>query len=83
MYIYDYSKLKGRIVEKEGTLSAFIEKIKMSEPSFYSKINNKTEFKQSEILDSCNILGIPLEDAKYYFFCINELSKLNNNERGE
>ena len=70
MYEYDYSKLRGKIAEKIGTLTAFTEKMQISEPSLYSKINNKTEFKQSEIVKACEILEIPIDIVKEYFFCI-------------
>ena len=70
MYEYDYSKLRGKIAEKVGTLTSFTEKMQISEPSLYSKINNKTEFKQSEIVKACEILEIPIDIVKEYFFCI-------------
>lgn len=67
-YIYDYSKLKGRIVEKLGNQSVFAEKMQLSEPTIYNKLNGKIEFRQSEILNACNVLDIEEENIKAYFF---------------
>ena len=67
-YIYDYSKLKGRITEKLGGQNNFAKKMELSETTVYSKLNGKIEFKQSEILDACKILDIPEEKIKPYFF---------------
>lgn len=69
-YIYNYSKLKGRITEKTGNQTNFAQQMKLSETTIYSKLNGKIEFKQSEILDACKILDIPVEEIKKYFFCI-------------
>lgn len=69
-YIYDYSKLKGRITEKVGNQTNFAQEMKLSETTIYSKLNGKIEFKQSEILDACKILDISDNDMKQYFFCI-------------
>ena len=68
MNIYDYSKLRGKIVEKLGTINNLCKKIKISEPTIYSKFNCKTEFKQSDIIKICNVLEIPIEDISIYFF---------------
>ena len=69
-YIYNYNKLKGKITEKLGNQSAFAQKMKLSETTIYYKLNGKIEFRQSEILNACNILDIPVEEMKDYFFYI-------------
>lgn len=69
-YRYDYSKLKGRIVEKLENQSNFAQKMKLSETTIYSKLNGKIEFKQSEISNACEILDISMNDMPEYFFCI-------------
>lgn len=68
-YIYDYSKLKGRITEKLGNQSNFAEKMNLSETTIYNKLSGKIEFKQSEIINACKILEIPENDVNKYFFC--------------
>ncbi len=70
-YIYNYSKLKGRITEKLGNQGLFAKKMNLSDTTIYNKLNGKIEFKQSEIVDACKILDIPEEEIKQYFFCIN------------
>lgn len=70
-YVYNYSKLKGRIIEKLGSQSNFAEKMNLSETTIYSKLNGKIEFKQSEIINACKLLDIPEDDLKKYFFCTN------------
>ena len=37
-YTFDYSKLKGKIVEKYGSQTKFVEQISMSEVTFIKKI---------------------------------------------
>lgn len=66
--VYDYSKLRGRIVEKFGNITEFINVISISSTSFYKKINESVEFKQSEIIEICNILEIPFKEIQNYFF---------------
>lgn len=65
---YNYSKLKGRIIEKFGKYSAFAEAMGMSERSMSLKINGKVAWKQPEMLLACELLGIPLVEIKDYFF---------------
>ena len=65
---YDYSKLKGRIVEKFGTHGKFASEIGLSERSLSLKINSSVSWKQSEISRACAILAIPDEEIPAYFF---------------
>ncbi|MBQ9658734.1 MAG: DUF739 family protein [Clostridia bacterium] len=67
--IFDYSKLKSRIVEKFGNQKNFIEKIKMATPTFIQKIKRGT-FNQEEIIEILNILDVPISEAHDYFFSI-------------
>lgn len=67
-YVYDYSRLKGRIVEKLNNITEFAKAMKLSETTIYSKLSGKVEFKQSEILKGCEILEIPENKIDYYFF---------------
>ena len=69
-YIYDYSKLKGRIVEKLGSFCNFAKKMDLSENTVYHKLGNKIDFRQSEILKACLILDIQHREIPQYFFCI-------------
>lgn len=68
-YIYDYSKLLGKIKEKGYTQKALANKINISEASLNLALNNKKRFKQDEISVICDVLAIPLTDVEQYFFC--------------
>lgn len=68
---FDYSKLKGRIVERFGSQRAFAEKLGITEVSLTRKMQNQAAWKQSEIVKAKNLLGIPPEETDLYFFTIN------------
>ena len=63
-----YAKLRGKIREVFGTQEAFAEAMGMSTVSVSQRLNNKLEWKTSEIVNACMLLGIPLENAAEYFF---------------
>lgn len=65
---YDYSKLKGLIVEKFRTRANFAEAVGLSKESVSAKLNNKQEWKQSQIKRSCDLLSIADENVADYFF---------------
>ena len=65
---FKYNKLRGRIIEVLGSNNAFLEQIGFSKASFYSKLECKTEFTQSEISRACDILNIPYSEIHSYFF---------------
>lgn len=60
--------LRGSIIENGYTVPSIAVKIGISEQSFYNKLNNKTEFKASEIDKICGILGISMENRMRIFF---------------
>lgn len=64
----NYAKLRGKIKEVFGTQEAFAESMDMSTVSVSQRLNNKLEWKTSEIVKACMKLGIPLEKAAEYFF---------------
>ena len=68
---YNYNKLKGRIVEKLGSIANFSKEMKSSETTIYNKLNGKIEFRQSEIVNACEILEIPETEINSYFFSVN------------
>lgn len=59
-------KLKALFIEKGLTLSDVADKIGISKTSLSYKVNNKVEFKVSEITKLCELLDISDKDA--YFF---------------
>lgn len=65
---FDYSKLKGRIVEKFGTQDKFASKIKLTSKTISNKLNNKTAFSDKEIMQWCEVLDISNDEINKYFF---------------
>lgn len=65
---YNYSKLKGRIVEKCGNQQNFAKMMGLSERTISLKLNNERKFNQLDIDKAMNILDIPLDEMKDYFF---------------
>ena len=65
---YDYSKISGKIVEVFGKQYAFAKAMGWSERTCCLKLNNKIEWKQSEILLASKLLGIKDNEIFTYFF---------------
>lgn len=68
--MYDYSKLLGKIVEVCGSQFVFARKMGISAHSMSQKLNQKIDFKQSEIARAAKILGIAEKDYGVYFFTV-------------
>lgn len=66
--VFDYSKLRGRIVEKYGSQAAFADAIDMSISTLNLKLNNKSEWSTTEIVEACKLLDVELTDTYSYFF---------------
>lgn len=73
---YDYSKLRGAIKEKYKTQNMFAKKLKIGRVSLSQKLNGKIGFTQEQITNSCELLGIELENVYEYFFML----KVQKNE---
>lgn len=67
---YDYSKLRGRIVEKLGTQAKFAEEMDCSERTCSLKLNGKVPWTQPEIIKACKILDIAEGEIGAYFFTL-------------
>ncbi|NCE99626.1 DUF739 family protein [Emergencia sp. 1XD21-10] len=65
---FDYSKLRGKIVEKYGTNAKFAKDMGLSERSLSLKLNGKVFWKQNEICTAAELLGIKNEDIQSFFF---------------
>ena len=65
---FDYSKLKGRIVEICGTRKEFAKRMGMTERTLSLKLNNKIAFTQKDIINALDILSIDLSEIDDYFF---------------
>lgn len=64
-----YAKLRGRIVEKFGSQSAFAKEIGWRDALLSAKLNNKSEWSLPDIMKACELLKIPASEAHLYFFC--------------
>ncbi len=63
----DTKKLKARMVELGFTAAQIADMLGISRQSFSLKLNNKVEFKASEITKISDVLSI--KDKGPYFFC--------------
>ena len=66
--MFDYSKLKGLIAEKNFTQRKLCKHIGISENSFTNKLNGRSNFSSEEIAAICNVLGINSKSVGLYFF---------------
>lgn len=67
-YIYDYSKLLGRLREKRITQSELANRLEISEQSLNRKLKSKTQFKQNEMIRTLDIIDIGVQEIASYFF---------------
>jgi len=65
---FDYSKLRGRIVELYGTQQDFCQKTGRNESTLSLTLNNKRAFTQEEIATYAELLDIPGSEYVNYFF---------------
>lgn len=65
---YDYSKLRGRIIECFGTSGTFAKAFPMSERTLSLKMNSKRSWSQKQIARACELLHISQQDMPDYFF---------------
>lgn len=69
---FDYSKLRGRIIEKFGSVKAFAKAYGLSMTTMSKKLNGKTAFSVDDIvkMSSPKFLDIPSSEYHEYFFVI-------------
>lgn len=65
---YKYKKLRGRIVEKYGSLKNFSKNLDISEVSVSKKMNGRTGFSQEDMDEWAKKLEIPLVEYGEYLF---------------
>ena len=63
-----YAKLRGRIVEKYGTIGRFGDAVGLSGVSMSKKLTGLTGFSQADIIRWCELLEIDLSEVGAYFF---------------
>ncbi|WP_160693398.1 DUF739 family protein [Clostridium sp. C2-6-12] len=64
---FNYSKLRGRIIEKFGTQGCFSKAVGVSERTLSLKLNNKIFFSQDEISRMSELLEITSDKIQFYF----------------
>lgn len=65
---FKYSKLRGRIIEKYGTMDAFAKEIDISKTQMSKKMNGKSGFSQADIIRWSRLLDIDLTDVGSFFY---------------
>ena len=65
---FDYSKLRGRIVEIFNTQSRFAEEMGWSERTLSLKMNGLRSWKQPDICKAIRLLQLTADDIPVYFF---------------
>lgn len=65
---FDYSKLRGRIIEKCKNQIEFAKLMQWSERTLSLKLNGRIAWKQPEICRAIEILELSDNDIKTYFF---------------
>lgn len=66
--MYQYNKLKGRIVEKYGTQNDFAKVVGISNVAMSKKLNGKIGLSQRDIIEWSDLLSIEKKDYADYFF---------------
>ena len=66
--VFDTSKLRGKIVEKFGTIGKFAEEIGCSTNTISNYLNGSTNLSQDKILQWCELLEIKEKEIPAYFF---------------
>lgn len=67
---FDYSKLRGRIVEKFGKINKFAEAMNLPVSTISLYLNNHYPWKQYDIVTAAKILDISTNDIPAYFFVL-------------
>lgn len=65
---FDYSKLRGRIVEKYRTLGAFAEVMGWSIQTQQKKLSGNIAWTQDDIIKAIVLLDLEASDIPAYFF---------------
>lgn len=68
--IFDYSKLRGRIVEILGNQDELASRLGISLVSLSRKLNNRVRFSVDDIITIADVLKIPVTEIGIYFFTL-------------
>lgn len=65
--VFDFSRLRGRIVEKFGTCDNFAAALGRSKVWLSSRLNNSVQWRADEMRAAAEMLAIPAEEIPAYF----------------
>lgn len=68
MACFDYSKLRGKIVERYGNQYTFAKAMNWSERTLSLKLNGERIWTQKDICNAIDLLDIPKKKIAEYFF---------------
>lgn len=68
MLLYNYSELLGKLRSKKITQEELARKIHINPSTLNLKLNNKSDFTQSEMRAICKAIGEPVDNVATYFF---------------
>ena len=63
----NYAKLRGRIIEKCGSIQHFAECMDKTPTTIGMKLNGRSVWKDKDMNKACQILDIPKCEAHIYF----------------
>lgn len=66
--IFNYAKLRGRMVEKYGSIEKTAEAAGLRRDMISLALNGKRQFTQADIMTLAKVLEIPSEEVGAYFF---------------
>lgn len=64
---FDFSKLRGRIIEKFGTCENFAAAMGHSKVWLSSRLNNAVQWRAAELREAARLLEIPEAEIPVYF----------------
>lgn len=65
---YNYSELLGKLKSKNITQEELARKIHLNPSTLNQKLNNKSEFSQTEMRNICSVLNVPLDNIVSFFY---------------
>ena len=65
--LFDFSRLRGRIVEKFGSCERFAAKMGRSKVWLSVRLSNAVQWRAEEIREAAEILEIPVEEIPSFF----------------
>ena len=63
-----YNKLRGRIIEKFGTIEKFADALGITRITVSNKLNDKSNFSRDDIILWASVLEVSQDNIGSYFF---------------